>query len=122
MLTAYLFDKQRGERVEEWQATARTLRATQLLWVDLSEPTSEDAREVAEAFGLGGVDADRLSEDDCQAGLEQGETYIRVTAIAGLASDDGRATPSRTSSPPQQLEHALGVGLSSISRDPDDAE
>ena len=52
MLTAYLFDKQRGARIEAWQDTAQTLSATQLLWIDLSEPTDEEAREVAETFGL----------------------------------------------------------------------
>lgn len=82
MLTAYLFDKQRGARTEAWQDTAQTLRASQLLWIDLSEPTDEEEREVAETFGLSPIEADRLEEEDCQAGLEQLESHIRVTAIA----------------------------------------
>ena len=82
MLTAYLFDKERGARTEAWQDAAQTLSATQLLWIDLSEPTDEEAREVAETFGLRGIEAERLHEDDCQAGLQQLETHIRVTAIA----------------------------------------
>jgi Mg2+ and Co2+ transporter CorA len=82
MLTAYLFDKQRGEHVEAWQDAAQTLSATQLLWIDLSEPTGEEAREVTETFGLNGIDAERLRAEDCQAELEQCETHIRVTAIA----------------------------------------
>jgi Mg2+ and Co2+ transporter CorA len=82
MLTAYLFDKQRGEQIEGRQEAAQSLNASRLLWIDLSEPTDDEEQEVVEAFGLTGIEAERLRGHDCQADLEQFETHIRVTAIA----------------------------------------
>jgi magnesium transporter len=91
MLTAYLFDKQRGARIEAWHDTAQSLSETQLLWIDLSEPTDAEAREVAEAFGLSGIEVEPLHQHDCQAGLEQLETHIRVTAVAVSDAETDRA-------------------------------
>ena len=82
MLTAYLFDKQRGARTDAWRDAAQTLSSTQLLWIDLCEPTDEEEREVAETFDLTAIEAEHLSADDCHPELAQLESHIRVTAIA----------------------------------------
>jgi len=81
MLTAYLFDHKHGEKVEEWVGAARKLRKNQLLWVDLTDPSEEEERAVREGFDL--ADAEfRASEAAIEPDFEQGDGYIRVTAIA----------------------------------------
>ena len=82
MLTAYLFDKQRGAKIEAWHEAAQAPSATRLLWIDLSEPTDEEAREVAEALGLSDFETARLGAHDCNARLDQFESHIRLTAVA----------------------------------------
>jgi len=79
MLTAYLFDQKHGEKIEEWAGAARKLRKSQLLWVDLTDPSDEEERAVREGFDL--ADAEfRASATEPE--FEQGNSYIRVTAIA----------------------------------------
>jgi Mg2+ and Co2+ transporter CorA len=79
MLTAYLFDHKHGEKIEEWASVARKLRKNHLLWVDLTDPSDDEERAVRDGFDL--ADAEfRASASEPE--FEQGDGYIRVTAIA----------------------------------------
>ena len=49
MLNAYLFDQRQGKRIEKWADTLHTLGASQVLWLDLLEPSVEEEREVRRA-------------------------------------------------------------------------
>ena len=80
MLTAYLFDRKHGTKVETWTESLRGLSKDELLWVDLTAPSEEEARQVTEAFGLGsGVN---LDASERKASLAQEAGYLEVTAVA----------------------------------------
>jgi magnesium transporter len=81
MLTAYLFDQRQGKPVEEWADALQSLSKNQALWVDLVDPSEDEAQAVDEGFGLGGVEL-RPGEPAVRASLDQSEDHIRVTAIA----------------------------------------
>ena len=82
MLTAYLFDEQRGEQVDEWAEAVRRLGDDQVVWVDLLEPTEAEAAEVADALELADVGQLLLGDAKAKAGMEQSERYLRLTAFA----------------------------------------
>ena len=81
MLTAYLFDQRQGKPVEEWADALPSLSKNQTLWVDLVDPSEDEAQAVNEGFGLGGVEL-RAGEPAARPSLDQSEDHIRVTAIA----------------------------------------
>jgi magnesium transporter len=82
MLRAYLFDQRQGKRIEAWADALHNLGESQVLWLDLVEPSAEEAREVGEALGLDNVEAGRFREERVQPALDQGEGYLIVTAVA----------------------------------------
>ena len=81
MLTAYLFDQRQGKPVEGWADALDDLSKNHTLWVDLVDPSEDEARAVAEGFDLREVEL-RAGEPPVQPSLEQTEHHIRVTAIA----------------------------------------
>jgi magnesium transporter len=81
MLTAYLFDQKHGKTVEEWRDAARKLSKNQLFWVDLTDPSEAEERAVREGFDL--TDSEfRVADSGAKPEFEQGDGYIRVTAVA----------------------------------------
>jgi magnesium transporter len=83
MLSAYLFDQRQGRKIDGWSEVLGDLGESQVLWVDLLEPSSEDKREVGEALDLDLLESGRLGgEEDAQADLDQGRDYLRVTVFA----------------------------------------
>jgi magnesium transporter len=93
MLDAYLFDQRQGKRIEAWADLLHNLSESQVLWVDLLEPSAEEAREVGEALGLDGLEPGRFQEEGLQPAFDQGPEYLRVTA---LAAGDTEADASET--------------------------
>ena len=81
MLTAYLFDQRHGKEIEDWADALRKLSKRQLLWVDLTDASEEEEREVREGFDLADSTF-RAAEAATEPEFEQGDGYIRVTAIA----------------------------------------
>jgi magnesium transporter len=80
MLTAYLFDRERGVTVADWRASLQKVSEDELLWVDLTAVTEGESREIGEAFGLhSGLNPSRSER---KAGLTQEEGYLAVTAVA----------------------------------------
>jgi len=51
-LTAYLFDRERGTKVENWKEAFLALNEDEMLWVDLIAPSEEEWREAREVFQL----------------------------------------------------------------------
>lgn len=45
MLDAYLFDEDHGKKIEAWADALDDLDQSQVLWLDLLEPSAEEARE-----------------------------------------------------------------------------
>ena len=80
MLTAYLFDRNHGTKVETWTESLRKLSKDEVLWVDLTAPSEEEAREVAGVFGLrSGLNLAASERKPC---LAQEDDYLTVTAVA----------------------------------------
>ena len=55
MVKAYLFDKRQSEIVEDWAGSLQHLSNSQVLWLDLQDPSQEQAAEVLDALDLGDV-------------------------------------------------------------------
>jgi magnesium transporter len=93
MLSAYLFDQRHGQRIEAWADVLHNLSESQMLWLDLLEPSAEEEREVGEALGLDRLETGRSQEEGVQPALDLGRQYLRVTA---LAARDTEADASET--------------------------
>src|SRR6476646_5573547 len=62
---AYLFDKREGEIVEDWAGSLQHLSKSQVLWLDLQDPSQEQA-----------------ADPEKTPAVEQQEGHLRVTAVA----------------------------------------
>jgi len=92
MLSAYLFDERQGKRIGAWADTVHDLGETEVLWLDLVDATAEEEREVGEALGLDAAEVGRFREHGAQPALDQGQGYLRVTAVAARDAE-GDAGP-----------------------------
>jgi magnesium transporter len=92
MLTAYLFDRRRGEEIEDWADTAADLSKQQVLWIDLLDPGEDEENAVREVFDLARSDRFRTGDGEARAQIEQTAKHIRVTSIA-VSTDE--SDPSR---------------------------
>jgi magnesium transporter len=93
MLDAYLFDQRQGKRIEAWADLLHNLSESQVLWLDLREPSAEEVREVGEALGLDGLEPGHFPEEGVKPAFDQRKEYLRVTA---LAAGDTEAHASET--------------------------
>jgi magnesium transporter len=82
MLTAYLFDQRQGKKVDAWAEAFRSLSKNEVLWLDLADPSEDEASEVCEVIGVGDAGDSRLVDPRSKPALEQHEGYLRVTAVA----------------------------------------
>ena len=82
MVQAYLFDKRRGESVEDWAGSLQGLSKSQVLWIDMQDASQEQAAEVLETLDLGDVGELRLGDPEQSPAVEQHEDHLRVTAVA----------------------------------------
>jgi magnesium transporter len=81
MLRAYLFDQRHGKKIDDWADVLKGLEESQVLWVDLLEPSAEEEHDVGESFGLDGLETGRLRERGVRPGIQQDPEYLRVTAL-----------------------------------------
>lgn len=94
MLKAYLFDRRQGERIDDWVDSLHNLDKNQILWLDLMEPSEDEAAEVLDALDLGVAGGLRLGDPEGKPGIEQHEGHLRVTAVA---VSDAERDPERES-------------------------
>ena len=86
MLTPYLFNRRHGTKLEEWAESFHGLSKDEVLWVDLTAPSEDEAREASDVLGLrGGLD---LSPSERKPSLVQHDGYLALTAVA--VSDNER--------------------------------
>ena len=79
MVSAYLFDQRRGERIEAWQDALRGLSESQMLWLDLHDSSEKEESEVRAALDLDGED---IFAGDESPSLDQRDGYLKVDAVA----------------------------------------
>lgn len=81
-MTAYLFDRRRGESVDDWAESLHRVNKNQVLWLDLMEASQEEATKVLDALDLGDAGQLRLGDPEKKPGIEQHEGHLRVTVVA----------------------------------------
>lgn len=87
MVSAYLFDQRRGERIDAWQDALGGLTESQVLWLDLQDGSEKEEREVRAALDLSGEDS--FARADENPSLDQRESYLKVDAVALSDAADG---------------------------------
>jgi len=85
MLTAFVFDAQQSEQVEDWAAALERLDHGQLLWIAMHEPTEEEVVALQEMLALGDRNAGRLREPPRSASVaDEGERmHVTLYAVSG---------------------------------------
>jgi Mg2+ and Co2+ transporter CorA len=85
MLTAFVFDAQQSEQVEDWRAALERLDHGQLLWIAMHEPTEEEVAALQETLELGDKNANRLREPPRGASVaDEGERmHVTLYAVSG---------------------------------------
>jgi Mg2+ and Co2+ transporter CorA len=86
--SAILFNRDEVEQLADLEDRPRRLRGSKLLWVDVSERTSECASRVASAFGLDASTRDRLASSEKRAVFNDFGRYIHVTTYAPCHEDE----------------------------------
>jgi magnesium transporter len=94
MLSAYLFDQMQGKRIDAWTDALHDLGESEVLWLDLQEPSEKEENEVRRALDLS--DGDTLAEADEKPSLDQREAYLKVTAV-GVTDAEDRSSPEAVS-------------------------
>lgn len=91
MLSAFLFDEEQSDRVEDWQAASGKLDDDQLLWIALRDPAENEETAVIDALGLGEELARRLRDSPGQASLTDDGKHLYVTLVAVAGDEDAPA-------------------------------
>lgn len=86
MVSAYLFDQRRGEKIEAWQDALPGLTESQMLWLDLQDSSDKEESEVRAALDLNGEDI--FARADENPSLDQRDGYLKVDALAVSDADD----------------------------------
>ena len=93
MFTAFVFDGQESEQVEDWRAALDRLADDQLLWLALQDPTEEDVAAFQEALELGKEHAHRLLEQPSRASLTDVRERMHLTLYAAGDGEDPEPVP-----------------------------
>jgi magnesium transporter len=88
VLSAFRFDAQQSERVEEWESACERLDDDQLLWLALRDPSDDEETAVVEALGLGDELARRLRDSPERASVTDDGKHLYVTVVAVAGDED----------------------------------
>jgi magnesium transporter len=85
MLNSFLFNAERSERVDDWQAALEKLDGKELLWIALHDASDDEESAVREGLALGAAQADRLRTSPQRAsGADDGQhLYVTLFAVGG---------------------------------------
>jgi Mg2+ and Co2+ transporter CorA len=89
MSDAILFDRDQVERLDDIEDRPKRLRGGRLLWVDVDRQSEDEAKRVAEAFGLDSATRECLAESKDRAVFKDHGRYIHVTTYAPDEHDEG---------------------------------
>jgi len=82
MLNGFLFDGERSERVEDWQAALDKIGRRELLWIALRDSTEQEESAVCRELELGPAEARRLLESPDRASVADDGEHLYVTLLA----------------------------------------
>ena len=88
MLTAYLFDRSRGESVDDWAARAENLTSTDVLWIDLQGPSSDEWSEVCKVLNIAADPSPLRQARRPAAQVHLHDDYFHVTSVVAPDEDD----------------------------------
>ena len=91
MLNSFLFNGERSERVEHWQAALEKLDGKELLWIGLHEASVEEEAALLEELALGASQARRLREPPKRACVDDDGEHLFVTLFAVAGDPDAPA-------------------------------
>src|SRR4029078_9818020 len=83
MLTAFLFDERRCQRVEDWRAALGRLGDDRLLWIGLRDPTAQGGAALRGALDPTQENAQRLLEQRTRPSVADAAECVHVTLCAG---------------------------------------
>ena len=89
MTEAIVFDRDEVERLDDLAERPKRLGRGKLVWVDVDRGSEEDARRVAEAFGLDSATRECLTDSKDRAVFKDHGRYIHVTTYAPDEGDEG---------------------------------
>jgi magnesium transporter len=88
VLSAFRFDAQQSERVEDWNAASERLDNDQLLWLALRDPSQDEETAVVDALELGDELARRLRDSPERASVTDDGKHLYVTLVAVTGDED----------------------------------
>jgi magnesium transporter len=94
MLSAYRFDAQQSERVDDWEAACKRVDAKSLVWLALRDPSDEEISEVRGALDLSDELAPRLGQQPERASVADDGQHLYVTLVAVTGEEDAPALVS----------------------------
>ena len=94
MLSAYRFDGQQSERLEDWEAACKHVDAENLVWLALRDPSDEEIAEVRGALDLSDELAPRLRQQPERASVADDGQHLYVTLVAVAGEEDAPALVS----------------------------
>ena len=89
MSDAILFDRDQVEKLEDLGDRPKRLRGGRLLWVDMDRCSEDEARRVAEEFGLDSETQACLTDSKDRAVFKDHGRYVHVTTYAPAEDDEG---------------------------------
>jgi len=94
MLSAYRFDGQQSERLEDWEAACKDADGQKLVWVALHDPSEEEVAAVTAALDLGDELVPLLREPPQRASVADDGQHLYVTLVAVAGEEDAPALVS----------------------------
>jgi magnesium transporter len=91
MLTAFVFDAEQSDQVEDWGAALQRLDGGQLLWLAVHDPTDEEVAALRETLDLGDEIAHLLREYPTSASVADKGERLHVTLFAVGGAGDSPA-------------------------------
>jgi magnesium transporter len=82
---AVLFDRDRAEKVDDWESLVGRLGRKSLLWIDLSQPDEHEIDDLAKSLELDRESRERLAGDDDGPYFGDFGDYLHVRAYAPSA-------------------------------------
>jgi magnesium transporter len=89
MSDAILFDRDQVEKLDDLGDRPKRVRGGRLLWVDVDRCSEDEARRVAEEFGLDSETRACLTDSKDRAVFKDHGRYIHVTTYAPDEDDEG---------------------------------
>jgi len=87
MLTAFVFDRDAAERIDDLSNGLDRIKGNRLLWIALRDPTEEEVSEVQHALELSDASASRLVDSPDEPCVTYESDWMHLTVYAARLTD-----------------------------------